>query len=443
MAQVEKLAESKVEKSKIDDLAKAIELLQENEATKIGIKTYIKNLQKQYEQPLDNILAKKDITTKSKGANIAEPSRRLTKEDIKTLIQHDKLDSVSPIPLEQPPTPLDKLQSKITKSEPLVIPNIEAIKPASMPLNTPETPDKITKQDNEDYIIVIPSYNRPDLIQVKTLALLHRHNINPNLINIFVANKEQYDLYQSNIPKFLYNEIIIGVLGLKNQRNFIIDYYPEGKHIVQMDDDLDKIMELYKKNSSTSRKTARKTARKTVRKSVRKEVRNMRVVQDLDRFIRNAFKMCHEKGIFLWGVYPLANARFMTPTVTTDLRFIVGPMWGMINRHRQELHSTIDEKENAERTLQYYTMDGAVLRFNNVGIETRYYKNKGGMQNEGKNRKEEALKSVYYLHKKYPNLTKIFLGKKSGVPEIRMIHHLPSKKHTTRRKTFLNNKANL
>jgi len=153
--------------------------------------------------------------------------------------------------------------------------------------------------------------------------------------------------------------------------------------------------------------------------------------------------MCHEKGIFLWGVYPLANARFMTPTVTTDLRFIVGPMWGMINRHRQELHSTIDEKENAERTLQYYTMDGSVLRFNNVGIETRYYKNKGGMQNEGKNRKDEALKSVYYLHKKYPHLTKIFLGKKSGVPEIRMIRHLPTKKHSVRRKPLFNNAANL
>jgi len=434
MVLVEKFAESKVEKSKIDDLAKAIELLQENEETKIGIKTYIKNLQKQYEQPLESILSKKDITTKSN--KLIEPSRRLTKNDIKTLIQYNKLDTVSPMPIEQQPTPLDKLHSRITKSEPLVIPNIEAMKPISMPTNTIDTPD------TEDYIIVIPSYNRPELIQIKTLALLNRHNINPNLINIFVANKDQYDLYQSKIPKFLYNELVIGVIGLKNQRNFIIDYYPEGKHIVQMDDDLDKIMELYKKTSSKT-STARKTIRKPSHLRKDKENRVMRPVKDLDRFIRNAFRMCHEKGIFLWGVYPLANARFMTPTVTTDLRFIVGPMWGMINRHRQELHSTIDEKENAERTLQYYTLDGSVLRFNNVGIETRYYKNKGGMQNEGKNRKEEALKSVYYLHKKYPHLTKIFLGKKSGVPEIRMIRHLPTKKHSVHRKTLIDNAANL
>jgi hypothetical protein len=86
------------------------------------------------------------------------------------------------------------------------------------------------------------------------------------------------------------------------------------------------------------------------------------------------------------------------------------------------LKLTINEKENAERTLQHWVIDNAVLRFNNIGIETKYYKNKGGMQSEGKNRKEEALKSAYYLNKKYPNLTKIYLGKKSGVPEIRMIH---------------------
>ena len=43
------------------------------------------------------------------------------------------------------------------------------------------------------------------------------------------------------------------------------------------------------------------------------------------------------------------------------------------------------------------------------------------MQSEEKNRKLEALKSVHYLHKIYPNLTKIFLTKKSGMPEIKMV----------------------
>ena len=46
------------------------------------------------------------------------------------------------------------------------------------------------------------------------------------------------------------------------------------------------------------------------------------------------------------------------------------------------------------------------------------------MQSEGKDRKIEAMKSAEYLHKKYPRLTKIFLGKKSGVPEVKLLRDL-------------------
>ena len=193
-----------------------------------------------------------------------------------------------------------------------------------------------------------------------------------------------------------------------------------------MDDDIDKIAQLVSKRKS-SRKSSRKSIRKSIRKSSRNSSRKSSIykslisIEDLDTFIKKAFNKCKTNGIFLWGVYPLANAYFMTDTTTTDLRFIVGPMFGMINRHRPDLQLTLDEKENSERTLQHWVIDKKVLRFNNVGIETKYYKNKGGMQNDGKDRKAEALKSVIYLHNKYPSITKIHLGKKSGVPEIKLL----------------------
>ena len=268
---------------------------------------------------------------------------------------------------------------------------------------------KLSNKQNK-YIIVIPSYNRPELIQQKTLSLLKKHTIKSSHIVIFVANREQYDLYKSKIPKTLYHKLVIGVKGLKNQRNYISNYYPEGTHIVQMDDDLEKIVQLNVENNENNKNT--KKSKKTIEP-----------ISNLDTFIKKAFLLCNTNNIFLWGVYPLSNSHFMTNTITTDLRFIVGPMWGMINRHHPDLELTIDEKENTERTLQYWSMDGKVLRFNNVGIETKYYKNKGGMQNEGKNRKEEALKSIQYLHNKYPTITKLHLSKKSGVPELKLIRH--------------------
>ena len=136
-------------------------------------------------------------------------------------------------------------------------------------------------------------------------------------------------------------------------------------------------------------------------------------------------------GAFLWGIYPIANPYFMSPKVTSELKFIVGPMFGIINRKDGSLKLTIDEKENVERTLQYFMKDKAVLRLNNVTVITKYYTNPGGMQADKdakKKRMLDAEKSAQYLHKKYPDLTKIFYRKKTNRPEIKLIHPKKTKK---------------
>ena len=314
----------------------------------------------------------------------------------------------------------DKTHKIIKKHPSIIISNMELLPTTGNTLDD-------TNHANKNYVIAIPSYNRSDSIQTKTLTVLQQNNIEPSLIHIFVANKEQYDIYLQAIPKHLYGTLVIGLLGLKNQRNYINDYYPEGTHIVELDDDITSIVQLIvkdkSKGSSKSSKGSKGSKSSKYRKTMKstKPIKFIKPIINLDAFIKHAFKICTENGSFLWGVYPIANAHFMTPTVTKDLRFIVGPMWGVINRHIKALKLTVDEKENTERTLQHWTIDGIVVRFNNVSIVTRYYKNKGGMQNEGKDRKLEAMKSAQYLHKKYPELTKIFLGKKSGVPEVKLV----------------------
>lgn len=427
-----KYRESSSHKSKVYSLAKKVEYIKYNKQAKreriIGTKEYRKHL-------LETRYQQKELEREPEPRSSG--TRKSSKADItkaQTLIHSQGLDIVSRLSIPQTPTILDnqKYLKPIIKMGELYIPEMEVdlsnkdtpiISFPALNSNTKNAINKDVKKEQNTlnpYIIAIPSYNRPDLIQIKTLALLHRHGIPATKITIFVANQEQYDLYKSKVPAWLYNKLVIGVIGLRNQRNFIMDYYPEGSHIVQMDDDLDKIMELIIESHGASANASASRASKRATRKISKSTRRMQPIIDLNGFISRAFDICHKKGIFLWGVYPLANARFMSPKMTTDLRFIVGPFWGIINRHRPDLRLTINEKENAERTLQHYTIDGAVLRFNNIGIETRYYKNTGGMQDEGKDRKEEALKSVYYLHKKYPKLTKIYLGKKSGVPEIRM-----------------------
>ena len=79
------------------------------------------------------------------------------------------------------------------------------------------------------------------------------------------------------------------------------------------------------------------------------------------------------------------------------------------------------KKRRYAKNFQYFVKDKVILRFNNISIDTSYYKTKGGLQDSSKNRKEESLKSAIFLNKKYPELTKISQKKKSGITEIELI----------------------
>ena len=250
------------------------------------------------------------------------------------------------------------------------------------------------------------------MLQEKTLTMLKKHNIGSQKIYIFVANEKQAVEYKHVIPKNFYHKIVIGELGLKNQRNFITKYFPINTNIVQMDDDITDIKQLDFANSKLSKKT-KKPHKYYQTKSI----------ENLNQFIKHSFIQCKSKDIFLWGVFPVNNPYFMNTNTTTDLRFIVGPFFGIINRKykdRKDLLTTIDEKEDVERSIKYYIKDGGILRFNYISIETKYYRNPGGMQSEMKNRKVEALKSAQYLNKTYPQYTTLYLKKKSGFPEVKL-----------------------
>lgn len=271
---------------------------------------------------------------------------------------------------------------------------------------------KKTKKELIKYVIAIPSYNRSLMLKEKTLTVLQNHNIGPQKIYIFVANDIQAREYKHIIPKGMYHKIVVGELGLKNQRNFITKYFPNNTNIVQMDDDITDIKQIDFSKSKLSKKT-KKPHKYYQTKSI----------ENLNQFIKHSFIQCRSKKLYLWGVFPVNNPYFMNTNTTTDLRFIVGPFFGIINRKykdRKDLLTTIDEKEDVERSIKYHIKDGGVMRFNYISIETKYYRNPGGMQSEMKNRKEEAFKSAKYLSDTYPQYTNLYLKKKSGYPEVKL-----------------------
>ena len=88
-----------------------------------------------------------------------------------------------------------------------------------------------------DFIVAIPSYLRATELNEKTLITLKNGGIPPEQIFIFVADDTQELTYKYILNKNNYNKIIVGELGIRNQRIFISKYFPENTNIVSCDDD--------------------------------------------------------------------------------------------------------------------------------------------------------------------------------------------------------------
>jgi len=88
------------------------------------------------------------------------------------------------------------------------------------------------------YIIAAPSYNRSEICNAKTLAMLSKNEIPKDIIHVYVANEEEYDKYMRVLNPDLYGVIAVGIIGLVPQRQYIMEQFPTGTHIVFIDDDI-------------------------------------------------------------------------------------------------------------------------------------------------------------------------------------------------------------
>jgi hypothetical protein len=217
--------------------------------------------------------------------------------------------------------------------------------------------------------IAIPSYQRPIALREKTLRTLAEHGIPKEQIHIFVV-KDEEATYKEAIGSE-YN-IVVGELGLVEQKRFIESYYPEAHHIVFMDDDIEAI--------------------------------DLDAFSTLTELIETAHKECLARGAYIWSVYPVWNPYFRKTkeTLSTSLKMCIGGFTGIINRpNNVELHlKWCRDREDVERTLRYFIHDGIVLRFNRVGYKTKFF-NDGGLGTL-KERIDRITSEVQILSDKFP-----------------------------------------
>lgn len=242
-----------------------------------------------------------------------------------------------------------------------------------------------------NYVVAVPTYNRPDVVGKKTLTTLKLGGVSADAIYLFVANRTQEKLYESTVPKELYGKIVVGKIGIANQRKFICKYFPENKYIVSIDDDVEAI--------------------ETLRGD------KLAKIRDIHGFFMDAYQLLRKEGLYIWGIYPVRNPFFMHKGYSTDLKFIIGVLRGFINRHSKRLEPSAksEGKEDYEQSILYYKADGGVLRFNEITTKTKF-NSEGGL---GKDRFEMNRLAAEYLQRTYPDLVTI-THRKNGMTEIRL-----------------------
>lgn len=253
------------------------------------------------------------------------------------------------------------------------------------------TKNKRTKnKSNIDYVVAIPTYKRYDEITTKTLPTLKRGKVDKKRIYVFVANKSEEKLYREKMDPDTYHKIVVGKKGLVPQRRYISQYFPENTKIVSMDDDVQNMIVL-------------------------KRDKSLKKISNLDSLFKRFFKTLIDKGLYLWGVYPVKNNMFMSHKTTTDLRFIIGVVHGYINRHSKDLYPSMQSvsKEDIEQSILFYLKDGGVLRFNNITFTTKFNA-PGGL---GVDRFQMNKNAQEYLVKTYPGIAKAKF-RPDGTPEI-------------------------
>lgn len=243
------------------------------------------------------------------------------------------------------------------------------------------------------YEVAIPSYQRAEQLKDKTLQVLLKHKISPDVVTIFVANEEQFWEYKKVLSDSPYNNLQIAVPGMGAVRNFIRRYYPEGTRVFHMDDD---IVDVLRKESD----------------------KKMVPIDDLEKeVILRGFNALEEHKANLFGIYAAANAMFMKHRISTGLYYCIGSMWGNIIRHDEDLMVTMDDKEDYERTLQYYVKDSVVVRLDDITVKTKYY-GTGGMQERRTEKTiEEGAKA---LVARYPHLCTAYIRETTGHWELKL-----------------------
>lgn len=245
-----------------------------------------------------------------------------------------------------------------------------------------------------NYQVAIPSYRRLDVLEKKTLKTLSEGGVPKSRITIFLYDNHDFKDYSQKLKG--YKIVKTGIEDLAKRLNYISEYYPEGEHIVICEDDVRGLQKLNKVNKLDD-------------------------LKDIDKFFKEAFNKLILNECYLWGLSPSDNPYFMKHEETLDFKFIIGVLFGYINRKTKDLEVDISYRQDFQRSILYWIKDKKILRFNGVTFKTTY-RAKGGLGKLAEGRVKKERDASEQLIKLYPTYVRYNKRRnKNGGSEVQLI----------------------
>lgn len=245
--------------------------------------------------------------------------------------------------------------------------------------------------------IAVPSYDRPKKCAEQTIATLKRMRADMDTVTVFVATKEEFARYRETLPDI---RIIVAKPGLAAARkHYHMEHYNEGAKILNVDDDLQKLLE---KDGEAMKETT----------------------WTIPEIAELGFKLAEENRARLWGVAAAANGMFMQDSAVVGLRYIIGAFHGSYagdKVHWGDGRPVVSSGEDFETCLRSYTSYGRVVRINWLAPKTKYFADGGIVAEIGgkEERDKDHARSLMRIAALYPKLASTY-EKSGGITNIRL-----------------------
>lgn len=222
----------------------------------------------------------------------------------------------------------------------------------------------------EQFVVAIPSYQRAG--KQSTAEYMHKIGLPKDSVYIFVQTEQDYEAYKKH--EEIANVVYASADSVPKARNNILRHFD--CNILMMDDDVRRIS------------------------IMRKKLEPINSREQFANIFNKCFAHTAKNGSGVFGIYPVYNEFFMSPTISTKVT--VNTVVGFTKGFKLMFDERYTAKEDIELCARILHNGGRVCRHNYLAVDAKHRTNSGGCYEAWHS--DENKKAVKRLCMSYPEI---------------------------------------